>query len=463
MAKWYFGTPNAKQDAVLRLRSKYVAYGGARGGGKSWLVRQKAVLEALTEAGIKQLIVRSTYSELYNNHIRPLMASTRGLARYNDQKKLLYFPNGSTIQFGYCRNERDMEQYQGGEWDIEYLDEAGNIAEGCIMKFRATVRGVNDFPKRTYYTLNPGGRSHAYFKRVFIDRQFTAEENPADYAFVQALARDNAALMDKDPDYIRQLQALPERLRLAWLEGRWDVFAGQFFEDFEDSPENEDGRWTNVIPPYRDGPGFTWRIIRSYDYGYDKPFDCSWYALTPDNVLHLMLQLYGCTGEPNVGLHWPVEKQFSEIARIEREHPWLRGRRIQGVADPAIWNRESNGLCIADEARKHGLLFDKANNDRINGWAQCHNRLAFDANGYPRFYAWTTARAFRRCIPTLIYDEHRVEDLDTEGEDHCADTWRYVCNAYLLPPREITRAARISPENDPLEMMRETQRMVRRY
>ena len=120
MAKWYFGTPNARQDAVLRLRSRYVAYGGARGGGKSWLVRQKAVLEALTEAGIKQLIVRSTYPELYNNHIRPLMASTRGLARYNDQKKLLYFPNGSTIQFGYCRNERDMEQYQGGEWDIEY-------------------------------------------------------------------------------------------------------------------------------------------------------------------------------------------------------------------------------------------------------------------------------------------------------------------------------------------------------
>ena len=463
MAKWYFGTPNARQDAVLRLRSRYVAYGGARGGGKSWMVRQKAVLEALTEAGIKQLIVRSTYPELYNNHIRPLMASTRGLARYNDQKKLLYFPNGSMIQFGYCRNERDMEQYQGGEWDIEYLDEAGNIPEGCIMKFRATVRGVNGFPKRTYYTLNPGGRSHAYFKRVFIDRQFTAEENPADYAFVQALARDNAALMDRDPDYIRQLQALPERLRLAWLEGRWDVFAGQFFEDFEDSPENEDGRWTNVIPPYRDGPGLTWRIIRSYDYGYDKPFDCSWYALTPDNVLHLMMQLYGCTGEPNVGLHWPVEKQFSEIARIEREHPWLRGRRIQGVADPAIWNRESNGLCIADEARKHGLLFDKANNDRINGWAQCHNRLAFDANGYPRFYAWTTAKAFRRCIPTLIYDEHRVEDLDTQGEDHCADTWRYVCNAYLLPPRVITRAARISPENDPLEMMRETQSMVRRY
>ena len=90
MAKWYFGTPNARQDAVLRLRSRYVAYGGARGGGKSWLVRQKAVLEALTEAGIKQLIVRSTYPELYNNHIRPLMASTRGLARYNDQKKLLY-------------------------------------------------------------------------------------------------------------------------------------------------------------------------------------------------------------------------------------------------------------------------------------------------------------------------------------------------------------------------------------
>ena len=41
------------------------------------------------------------------------------------------------------------------------------------------------------------------------------------------------------------------------------------------------------------------------------------------------------------------DKIFSEIARLEREHPWLKGKRIQGVADPSIWAGEENGISIA--------------------------------------------------------------------------------------------------------------------
>ena len=90
----------------------------------------------------------------------------------------------------------------------------------------ACVRGVNDFPKRVYFTCNPGGQGHGYIKRLFIDRRFESGENPADYAFIQALVRDNTALMQTQPEYIRQLEALPPHLREMWLEGRWDVFAG---------------------------------------------------------------------------------------------------------------------------------------------------------------------------------------------------------------------------------------------
>ena len=40
---------------------KHVAYGGARGGGKSFIVRKKATMLALRWPGIKILIVRSTF------------------------------------------------------------------------------------------------------------------------------------------------------------------------------------------------------------------------------------------------------------------------------------------------------------------------------------------------------------------------------------------------------------------
>lgn len=76
--------PNERQEVFLRDRHKYIAFGGARGGGKSWAVRTKAVLLALRYPGIRLLLVRRTYQELENNHI-PLSAraarGNRGLPR----------------------------------------------------------------------------------------------------------------------------------------------------------------------------------------------------------------------------------------------------------------------------------------------------------------------------------------------------------------------------------------------
>ncbi len=451
---WNFGNPSEKQREVMHLRNKYIAYGGARGGGKSWVVRKWATLHCLRFRGIRCLIVRATYPELYENHIRPLIEDTRKIAKYNEQKKTLTFVTGSTIRFGYCRNEKDMEQYQGAEYDLVFIDEAGNIPEECIKRFQAIVRGTNSFPKRTMYTLNPGGRSHGYFKRLFIDRDFREGENPEDYAFVQALVTDNTALMQKQPEYIKSLESLPERLRKAWLEGRWDVFSGQFFEDFVDSPDASGH--THVIAPFPPPPN--WPVWRSYDYGYNKPFACLWWTLDTDGVLYLMMELYGCDKEPNQGIHWTADRQFDEIARIEREHPWLRGRRIHGVADPAIWNKESTGLSIADAAARRGVYFDPANNDRINGWAQCHNRLALDENGRAMMYVFENCSHFRRTIPTLIYDEHRPEDLDSDGEDHIADAWRYLCMANPIAARNTVMERRLLPQQDPLELYESTRK-----
>ena len=161
-----------KQDAFLRDGHRHVAYGGARGGGKSWAVRTKAKILAVTYPGIRILIVRKTYKELINNHIEALRAELLGLAKYNKTDKVFNFPNGSTIWFGYCACDGDLGQYQGAEYDVVFIDEAGQLPEDWIKKINACVRGTNGYPKRTYYTLNPGGPSHGYFKRLFVDRRF---------------------------------------------------------------------------------------------------------------------------------------------------------------------------------------------------------------------------------------------------------------------------------------------------
>ena len=424
--------PNPKQKKAFLERSRYVGYGGARGGGKSWFVRWKAILMCLKFAGIKVLITRRTYRELFNNHIAPLQAILAGVAKYNKGDKIIYFPNGSTISFGYCDNDGDLGQYQGAEYDVWFADEAGQFQESWLTQIDACIRGVNEFPKRTYYTLNPGGPSHGYFKRLFIDRRFEADEHPEDYAFIQALVQDNAALQKAQPEYIRALEKLPQRLRKAWLEGRWDVFDGQFFEEFRDDPEHyKDGKFTHVIQPFEIPE--SWKIYRSFDWGYNKPFSCGWWAVDEDGVAYRILESYGWTGEANTGVKWTPQMVFQDIARIERDHRWLKGKKIIGIADPAIWNAET-GESVAETAARYQVYFSPGDHARISGWMQMHYRMSFDENGRPMMYIFSNCKAFIRTIPTLQYSKTCVEDLDTDGEDHVADEARYFCMSRPIKP-----------------------------
>ena len=438
--------PNPKQQEFLTAVCKNIAFGGARGGGKSWAVRVKAALLCLHYKGIKVMIVRKTYPELQENHIIPLcemlrchapLRKDRIASAYNDSKKHITFKNGSRILFRYCANDKDAERFQGTEVDILFVDEATHQSEERMKKLTACVRGTNGFPKRIYYTCNPGGEGHAWVKRLFIDRAFNSNEKPEDYMFIQSKVTDNKILMETDEDYIRQLEALPPKLRKAWLDGDWDIFDGQFFEDFMDKPEHyQDKAWTHVIDPF-EIPS-EWKIYRSFDWGYNKPFSCGWWAVDYEGVAYRILELYGCTQTPNEGVKWTPPQVFAEIARIEREHRWLKGKKIIGVADPAIWNAEY-GKSIAEVAADNGVFFTKGDHERLAGWMQVHYRLAFDEHGFPMMYVFSNCKAFIRTIPLLQYDEHKVEDLDSDGEDHVADEVRYFCMSRPISPRKAVK------------------------
>ena len=438
---------NEKQEAFLSARTKHIGYGGARGGGKSWAVRNKAIRLCMRYKGIKVLIIRRTYPELINNHITPLQdILPTSIARYNKTDKIFKFFNGSTIKFGYCNNDNDLMQYQGAEYDVIFIDEATQLQEMWIKKIVVCCRGVNNFPKRIYYTCNPGGASHGYFKRIFIDKKYEQGEHPEDYTFIQALVTDNKALMAKQPDYVKELEVLPPKLREAWLYGRWDIFEGQFFEDFRETPDIQlcaeagitpeealkQRRFTHVIEPFEIPRG--WNIMRSYDFGYNKPFSLGYWAIDYDGVLYRIMEMYGCTQTPDEGVKWSPDEQFKRISELERTHPWLKDRHIvDSVADPAIWDK-SRGISIADTAADYGIYFTPGDNERIPGWMQVHYRLQFDRNGYPRMYFFSNCKAAIRTIPLMMYSETHPEDIDTKLEDHCPDEIRYMSMSRPISP-----------------------------
>lgn len=443
-----------KQMKFLKCAVRHVAYGGARGGGKSWVLRLKATVLCKRWPGIRVLIVRRTLEDVRKNHIIPLKKMLNGIAVFKQTDRTFYFPNGSVIEFQYYDQEKDSTHFQGNEWDVIFIDEATQFEEEWLKIIAASCRGGPEgYPKRVYYTCNPGGPGHAYIKRLFVDRKYEGDERPEDYVFIQALVTDNKYLMRTQPEYVNFLKALPPKLRAAWLYGEWNIFEGQYFEDFriepdlraaaeygEQDPDPEtlkrQHRWTHVIEPFP--PKAHWPIYRSFDWGYKKPFSMGYYTIDDDGVMYRICEYYGVQysggrAVANEGLKWPVEKVFAAIQTFEREHPYLAGREIHGIADPAIWKADG-GISIAETAMRYGIFFQQGDNTRIPGWMQCHYRMMFDEGGYAQFYVFETCKEFIRTLPTLQYDKHKAEDLDSDGEDHIADEWRYMCQARPITP-----------------------------
>lgn len=397
-----------KQRAFFEARTRFVGYGGARGGGKSWSVRQKAALMALTYPGIRLLILRRTYSELRENHILPLLAELYGTAKYKESEKAFTFPNGSRLRFGYCDGETDVLQYQGQEYDAIFMDEATQFTEYQFQTLTACLRGANSFPKRFYLTCNPGGVGHAWVKRLFVTQKYKNSERPEDYTFIRANVKDNQVLVENDPEYVRMLENLPEDLRRAWLEGDWDVFQGQYFTEFREN--------LHVMEPFAI-PDW-WRRYFTMDYGLDM-FAAYWIAM--DNFGRAYVYREVCKSN----------LVMSDAAALARE--MTGGERIEAwFAPPDMWNRrQQTGETVADAFAKEGVLLVKASNNRAQGWLNVKEWLkpGLDEAGLP----CAGLRIFRNCthliesFPQLQVSQKDPNDCDTEPHrfTHGPDAIRY--------------------------------------
>ena len=271
--------------------------------------------------------------------------------------------------------------------------------------------------------------------------------------FIPSSVFDNPALLENDPDYLASLASLPEAEKQALLYGSWDSFSGQVFTEWRNDPAHyQDQRWTHVIAPFPIPKH--WKIYRGFDFGFSKPFSVGWYAADEEGRLYRIKELYGCTGRPNEGLRIDPVEQARRIREVEQNDPQLRGRVIQGIADPAIFD-ESRGESIAAmmERGPNFLHWMPGDHTRLAGKMQFHYRLAFDGEGRPMFQVFSTCRHFIRTIPNLVYDESNVEDIDTRQEDHIYDECRYVLMEHpISPPR---RTARPPVGDDPLELHRQ--------
>lgn len=415
MTELYLDPPFDKQKEFLRASAPFVAYGGSRGGGKSYAVRLKASLLALRFGGIRILILRRSYPELYENHIKQLKAELAAVAVYRDGDKSLSFRNRSLIKFGYLDSDGDLLRYQGQEYDVIFMDEATQFTEYQFRMLCASLRGPNCFPKRFYLTCNPGGVGHGWVKRLFLDRDFREGERAEDYVFIRSSVYDNAPLLSRDPDYLARLSVLPDDVRRAWLEGDWDLCAGQYFSEFR--------RHVHTVEPREIPRG--WNRYRAIDYGLDM-LACVWAAIDPDGRIYVYRE------------YLAPDLIVSEAA--DRIRSLSVGEEIRATyAPPDIWNRQKDtGRSMAEIFADCGVKLTRADSNRIQGWMQVKEYLRVDGEGgEPMLRIFESCENLVRCLPELRRDTRDPWDASTEPHEitHVCDALRYLIRGRPLNSR----------------------------
>lgn len=419
----YLPQPNEKQRQFLLSRHRYTAYGGARGGGKTWAVRCKALAGALHYPGIRILILRRTYNELEATLIQPMLdllagleGEGEGIYSYHAGTRSLRFGNGSLIRFGHLQSSGAIGEYQGQEFDWIFMDEATHFTEWEFRAMAATLRGTSGIPKRFYLTCNPGGVGHMWVKRLFIDRQFVKGEEGADYAFIPATVEDNEALMALSPEYVQLLDLLPEDIRAAHRYGDWEVLAGRYFPEFS---RHSHGFAPFPIPE-------SWVRYRSIDYGLDM-LACLWVAVDGKG----RSWVYREWKEPGL-IASQAAKRILELTGEDEDIRYT-------IAPPDLWARQKDtGRTMAELFAQCGVGLVRSDSSRVQGWMAVKEALAARHDGRPGLMVSQACEGLFHDLGALCRDQANPSDCAKEPHEitHICDALRYFCQSRVLGAEE---------------------------
>ncbi len=251
-----------------------IAYGGARGPGKSHaLLAQIGADDCQRCPRLKCLLLRRVGKSGREQFEDLRLKLFRRLPHeYRRTAGSITFTNGSRIILGHFQDESDVDAYLGLEYDVIGVEEATTLTHAKYVAVQSCNRTAKpNFRPRIYTTANPGGVGHAWYKQLFVLPYDQGSETPSLRSpdpgasgrggagvatrFIPATIDDNCFV---NPDYRATLDGLTGWQKRAWRYGDWDIAAGQFFTTYR--------RDLHAVDPFPIPPN--WPVWLAMDYGF---------------------------------------------------------------------------------------------------------------------------------------------------------------------------------------------------
>jgi hypothetical protein len=419
--------PGPQEDFCSRGEFE-VLFGGAAGPGKTDCLIMEAT-RYINFSDYNAIIFRRTFPQLQEVIDRCWQYYPKIGGEYRATEHRWHFPSGAKISLSHMQHADDKYNHQGRQYQFVGYDEVTQFLPEQYLYLISRVRSVNpDIPLRMRATTNPGGIGHVFCKERFVDvakpgQTYFDPITGNSRVFIPALVTDNPALMENDPGYVKRLEALPETEKKRLLYGDWETFAGQVFSELT---QKVHGSEPFEVP-------IDWEFFGAFDWGYAKPWCYLVFGTDHNGVLYLIKELYGAKeGESDVGLRQTNTEICRKIEEVESE---LKRKINYRTADPACWSptklkgsNKHHGPSFVEDASREGMFFLQADNDRMRGKQQCHQRFMLDEktdpqtgeviDTYPRFVAFNNCKHWWRTMTNLREHAKNPEEVDTDQEDH---------------------------------------------